>query len=285
MARPLASGPISKALEVCEQLENEQMKRLHGLLIAAIVALIEGLVASSVAHADIVGFGDFSGFTVNQNDTGSPPTISGGTIQLTSANNETRTIFYDTPQNISIDFTVSFTFKANGVSTGASLVLQDSASGASAIGPYLDPFGYQFFPGKSIGLTLEGGNNASGLYTDGNYGGGSPSTSPVNLSSGDPINVSLTYNGSTLQESLLDTKTNGSYSKSFLILTPFSTVLGASTAYVGLAATSTSNNAGYYFSNLQFTTSPVPEPSTLALLGVSAIGFLASVWRRARSHP
>ena len=36
------------------------------------------------AHADIIGFGDFSGFTVNQTDSGSAPTISNGTILLTN---------------------------------------------------------------------------------------------------------------------------------------------------------------------------------------------------------
>ena len=146
-------------------------------------------------------------------------------------------------------------------------------------------YGYGSFPGKSLAVTLEtnGESGYSGYYTDANYGGGSVPTYPVNFFSGDPINASLTYNGTTLQESFLDTKTLASYSNTFLILTPFQTVLGGSTAYVGLSVYC--NSAGYAddqsFSNLQFT-SAVPEPSTFALLGVGTIGLLVHVRRRAR---
>jgi PEP-CTERM motif len=268
------------------------MKRPNVLLIAAIVALIAGLLASSAAHADILGFGNFSGFTVNQRDTGNAPTISGSTIQLTNTGgvSEFRSIFCDTPQNISGDFTASFTYVATGSAdpgAGACFVLQNSSSGASQP-PYGNAqFGYNDFPGNSIGVTLEletaggGLDNASGYYTDGNYGGGSASTSPVNFLSGDPINATITYNGSTLTESFVDTVTQASYSNSFLTVTPIPTVLGGATAYVGLTTSSGPSPGGenQYFSNLQFT-SAVPEPSTFTLLGVGTIVLLGYAWRR-----
>ena len=62
-------------------------------------------------------------------------------------------------------------------------------------------FGYDGFPAKASQFPLNP-YNASGYYTNGNLGGGSLATSPVNLYSGDPINVTLAYNGSLLQESL-----------------------------------------------------------------------------------
>ncbi len=261
--------------------------RFQHLLLAAVLAMPAGVLAPSVAHADINGFGNFSGFNVNSNG-GSAPTVSGGSIQLTSGGDELRSIFCDTPQNIS-NFTATFTYSANGQVgnySGACFVLQNSASGTSALGNESNggAFGYSGI-GNSIGVTLEDTDpNKSGYYTDGNFSGGSPPTSPVNLLSGDPIDMTLTYTGGLLlQESLLDLKTSASYSNTFLLSAPIPTIVGGSTAYVGLTASSNNalnNPLNQTFGNLQFTTS-VPEPSTFALLGVGAISLLAYVWKKA----
>jgi hypothetical protein len=254
------------------------MRFAYRFFLATALAAFAGFLVSSVARADFTGFGDFSEFTVNVNDSGSAPTVSNGTIHLTNGNNDYRSIFYDTPQNIS-QFTASFTYQAIGPSytCGACFVLENSTAGASAVGNgYL---GYGGITGKSLGVTLETSGNLTGYYTNATFGGGSQSTSPVNLVSGDPINVTLTYNGSLLDESLLDTKTSASYSTSYLVLTKFPTVLGGSTAYVGLTA-NTTGTIDQYFSNFQF--SAIPEPSTFALLGVGAVSLLGYGWRRRR---
>jgi hypothetical protein len=243
---------------------------------AFVLAALTGVLIPAVARADIIGFGDFSGFTVNQDDSGNAPTVSNGTIRLITGAYENRSIFYNTPQNIS-QFTASFTYQTTTIADGACFVLQDSAAGASAVSGGWN--GYGQFPGKSLAITLDGSTNSSGYFTNGNVGSGAVSTSPVNLGSGDPINVTLTYNGSLLQESLLDTRTSASYSNSYLISTKFPTVLGASTAYVGIVAGS-GGSGNEYFSNFQFSSSSVPEPSTLALLGFGAIGLLGYAWRK-----
>ncbi len=247
---------------------------LRLLAVAAAVAILPAPV-----QADIIGFGDFSGFTVNQADSGNAPTISNGTILLTNYGGEYRSIFCNTPQNVS-QFTASFTYQAvvgdASPGTGACFVLQNSAAGANAVQQGF--FGYGGFPGKSLAVSLES-YNASGYYTNGTLGGGSLATSPVNLTSGDPINVTLAYDGSLLQESLLDTKTLASYSASYLILTKFPTLLGGSTAYVGITAgANTTIGIDQSISNFRFTS--VPEPSTLLLLGVGAIGLLGYAWRK-----
>jgi hypothetical protein len=258
------------------------MRFLHHLFLACILTLLAGVLAPSAAHADIFGFGDFSDFTVNQNDAGNGPTVSNGTILLTNAAAESRSIFFNTPQNVS-QFTASFTYENTGSDAGACFVLQNSAAGASAVGGASGDYGYGGISGKSLAVTFEV-NSTSGYYTNGNIAGGAFSTSPVKLTSGDPIDVTLTYDGSLLQESLLDTNTLASYNASYLILTKFPTLLGSSTAYVGLTA-STDYGGGndQYFSNFQFTTSPVPEPSTFALLGTGIIALLGYAWRRRRA--
>jgi hypothetical protein len=255
-----------------------------------------------------MGFGNFSGFTVNVNDSGSAPTLSNGSIEIVnaqsnglSAESEDRSIFYNVPQNISSGFTASFVYtgQQNGADesgasyeTGACFVLQNSGSGASAIGSSLG-CGYSGFPTTSCAVTLELGSTASGYFTKGNYNGGSPSVNPVNLNSGDPIDVTLTYNGTLLSESLLDTATGQSYNASFLVSTQLSTLLGSSDAYVGFAANYFNGGFGFggpsseneSISNFQFTTEATPEPSTVVLLGAAGIAVLPLAWRRRKQRP
>ena len=133
------------------------------------------------------------------------------------------------------------------------LCSRNSPAGASAV--TTGGFAYGGMTGKSVAVTLES-NNASGYYTNGTLGSGSLSTSPISPFSGDPIYVTLTYSGTTLQENLLDTKTAATYSTSFLILTKFPALLGASTAYVGITAASCYYGADQYFSNFSYSVLP-----------------------------
>ncbi len=243
--------------------------------------------ASATADASIMGFGDISQFTVNQNDSGSPPTIpSAGTIELTNGTKETRSIFANTPQNVS-QFSAAFTYRATNANTfgtnpGAAFVLEDDPRGATAVGNSVNAYGFSGIT-KSVGVTFDLGSNATGLFTNGNVTGGAANVSPVSLVSGDPINVQLTYSGSTLTESLLDTVTSASFTTTDLVLTSIPTTVGNSTAYVGFTAGSSDiGTADEFFSNFQFT-SAVPEPSGLALLAASAAFALSRRHRRLRS--
>jgi hypothetical protein len=271
------------------------MRFPHHLFVVTVLAVLAGVFAPIVAHADIIGFGNFSNFTINQWDPSSAPSVSPGSIHLTynAGNSQARSIFCDSPQNVS-QFTASFTYKAlNGAAGddgGACFVIQNASAGLHAIGTYGAGFGYgNGLPGipvisNSAAISLEIGPNftalsKTGLYTNGAVGPGSQSTSPVNLYSGDPINVTLSYDGSMLQETLFDTTTSASYTTGYLTNLP--SLVGGPTALVGFTA-STNGNTGIdqYFSNFQFTSTSVPEPSTLVLLGVGAIGLLGYAWRK-----
>jgi len=255
---------------------------VHLLLGSALFAAIP----DRPAQADILGFGDFSNFTINHPDSGSAPSpVSGGIELTTNSVDEFRSIFYDTPQSVS-QFTASFTYQAidgnaGNASQGATFVLLNAttygSSGPSTVGggggEGTDIYGYSGMS-HSVGVSLELNTaTATGMFTNGAVGGGSTPTAPVNLLSGDPINVTLTYNGTELQATLTDATTSQSYSATYLVNLPGS--LG-STVYVGFGAMSGENTYDQQnFTNFQYTTSVVPEPASAAL-GWTAVGIAAT---------
>ena len=262
-------------------------KSRYSIAAGALVAAL----ASASARAGIMGFGDFSGFSVNQSDSDAAPSISGGTILLTNQRfDEDRSIFANTRQDIS-SFRASFTYQASNVSAyntsggGAAFVIQNSSAGANAVETYIGAtmVGTSgISPDAATTLELYGGSNtASGYYTNGASPNGSPSSSPVNLASGDPIDVTVTYNGSLLQESLMDTVTSASYTSSYLTNIP--SIVGDSYAYVGITAgNGTQEEANQEVSNFQFTSS-VPEPATAVLVILGAAYCLGVRPRRTQS--
>ena len=94
--------------------------------------------------------------------------------------------------------------------------------------------------GNSVAIKFDYYNNAgegtdsTGLYTDGAH----PmvpaidlSGTGVNISSGDVMNVTMSYNGSTLNVTIADTFTGASASQSYAVNIP--AVVGSAKAYVG----------------------------------------------------
>lgn len=242
-------------------------------------AALAVIAAGSAARASLSGFGDFSGFKINQNDSGSPPTIpSPGVIQLTNGGSQARSIFAMQRQNIS-SFTASFVYQATNDTrnSGVTFVIENDPRGASAVGQDYTNLGYLGIT-RSVGITLDLTNDATGLFTNGSVGSGEASISPVILAVNQPIRVDLQYTGSRLTETLTNLTTSASYSTTYLTLTPFATTVGDSSAYVGIAA-SGYFGATQYVSSFQFTSgAAVPEPGSTAL--ALPLGFLALRRRR-----
>lgn len=250
------------------------------------LACLTVLALAPLARADFNGFGTLSPseWSVNQADNRNAPTYDqpSGTLHLTTpATDERRSVFNKTPQSV-VQFTASFTYQvlnsgaAFAGGCGAALVLQNDPAGALAVGS--GSFAYGGLT-KSAAVTLElyTSSSASGYYTGGSFGGGSPSTAPVGLLSGHPINVVIAFDGATLTRTLTDTVTGATFSPPPTIATNLLASLGGTTAYVGLTASTTGNQwADQYFSNFKF--SAVPTPASVSLLGAS--GLLALRRRR-----
>jgi hypothetical protein len=259
----------------------------HRLRSACVIvpALLSGLLTVSHASADIVGFNNLSGWRLNVGDGATPPTYDPGSDSLHLTNtgsSEFRSVFFETPQQVG-QFSASFTYTvqnagiAFGNHFGACFVIQNSPSGAAALGSSGSGLGYAGIT-NSVALSFEIGNSpsATGLYSGGVIGGGAAATPPVNALAGHPIDVNLSYNGSLLTLTMTDTVTLGQYQTAYPVNIPG--LIGGSSAYVGFTASTTGiGNADQYFGNPHFS---VPGPAALSVLGLSG---LAAMRRRRTS--
>ena len=209
------------------------------------------------ALISVSGFGgNGTGYTVTTNSnslyTTNDVPITNNVLTLTDGHNsEGRSVFYNTPLAINAPFAVSFVYQAatgttSSLADGVAFVLQNSTSGPAALGGNGGSLGYAGIS-PSVGITLNiysgaGGGVGSEYVTAGTIGNNS-STSPVNLASKDPIQVSLTYDGSNfLVESLKDLSTSATFSTTFNVGS-LASVVGGSTAYAGFTGATGGDNA------------------------------------------
>jgi hypothetical protein len=199
--------------------------------------------------------------------------FNGSSIQLTDTSTsglEAGAAWYAVPVDVT-GFTTNFTLlftnaKANGMtfciqnqpptsSNAKSLVV---SGGPTAIGNDITGLGYSGSTGStggqisgllsSVAIKFDlwnGAGNSTGLYTNAADLAGAASQigiSGVTLNSGHPINVSLTYNGTTLAMTMKDTVTSGVFTHSWTINIP--STVGGNTAYVGFTG-----STGWWFAN------------------------------------
>jgi hypothetical protein len=220
--------------------------------------------------------------------------FNGSAIQLTDTANlpEVGSAWYAVPVNVQ-SFTTNFTLQLlNAKANGMTFTIQNQppassdssilyvSGGPNAIGNNMSGLGYSGSTGSggqiagllsSVAVKFDlytGSGNTTGLYTD----GADPSqnsidmtSSGLSLHSGNPLNVTLAYNGTTLAMTITDTKTKASFSKSWAINIP--ATVGGNTAYVGFTGatgglTAVQDVVSWTYSASPGQTAAVPAPPT-----------------------
>jgi hypothetical protein len=188
--------------------------------------------------------------------------VNSNTLQFTGGPNNRRSIWFNTPQDISA-FEATFTYRASSIAASASrqgiaFVMQNAGTAALGTGST----GYQGV-GTSAAVTLETdtgpGRSYSGFYTNGVIGGGSTVTTPVNAFDLRDIDVTVRYNGSILSVTMVDG--NNTYGPQNYLVGNLASVLGGSTAYIGFTGATfntlgSGGGATQFLSDVTFTTIP-----------------------------
>jgi hypothetical protein len=243
------------------------------------VAVQSGYTDSNVAVANyqiaaagspIINFP--SGFAGASNlvTTNGTAKFSGSALQLTDTGTlESASAWYVVPVNVQ-SFTTNFTLSmTNPWPNGMTFTIQNMpppstdtsvlyvSGGPNALGNSQTGFGYSgatnAVGGQIAGLASSvaikfdrytGSGNTTGMYTNGadlSVNSVDMSASGLSLKNGNPVNVTLAYNGSTLSMTARDTKTQASYTTSWAIDIPGT--VGGSTAYVGFTGSTGWNQA------------------------------------------
>ena len=208
------------------------------------IATASGFNSSSVASGTyIIGSGGGSinygsGFTTTGLTMNGSAKLNGTRLRLTdTGTNEAGSAFATAAINVQ-SFTTDFSFQlTNPVADGFTFTIQ--GNNPTALGSPGGNLAYAPI-GKSVGVKFDlfngagEGPNSTGLYTNGavptvpaiTLGGG------VNLHSGDPFNVHLSYDGTTLKMTITDASNSSlTFSTSWVINIP--NIVGGNTAFVG----------------------------------------------------
>ncbi len=174
--------------------------------------------------------------------------LDGSRLQLTNGGTAESGSAFCTTQVDVRGFLTDFTFQlSDAQADGITFTLQNSAAGATALGPAGGGLGYgPAAPGGSGGITpsiavkfdlhsSQGqGDDSTGLYTD----GASPTVpavdltpSGVDLHSGDTMAVHINYDGTTLSMTITDPVVNKTFTHSWPVNIP--AIIGGNLAYAG----------------------------------------------------
>lgn len=166
--------------------------------------------------------------------------ISNNMAMLTDGNlNEASSTFLVNPVYIGA-FRASWIYQdiGGGGADGMVFVAQNSPAGNNALGGGGGGLGFSgITPSVGLEFNIYGPNTPGiALRVNGATGGPYSPTTPVNISSGNPIAAALNYNGATLSLSLTDLVTAATFNTNFSGDLP--TLLGTNTAYVGFTGAS-----------------------------------------------
>jgi hypothetical protein len=225
----------------------------------------------------VVTFDDYTNWTLQ--GTGITPTLSGNVLTLTDNNaNEAASAFYNIAQYVD-GFNASFTYTPSGslAADGITFCIQNSTAGPAALGANGGNLGY-FGINNSLAFQLNIYTNATGgvgigIGTNGTIARPFLSVAPINLASGDPININLYYMQGLMQVSLTDTVASVSFATNFTISSSDS-IWGDSVGYVGFTGADGGSVSMQQVSNFAFVPAAVP----LLSMASSGVNLCTLTW-------
>jgi hypothetical protein len=301
-----------------------QMNYRSLFAIGSLAAAFVGSLCAAPANAQTISGLSNSTFTLNANSGGydgqdatshGVPALddSTGTLQLTTNQgvydavqnsffgSENTSAYYNNQVDVS-NFTASFDYLYAGTNpdsfgpgNGFTFIVQnDSLNALGTTGFGNGQAGDPSTVTPSVALETNlftgfGQAEGTGVAINGDPGSSNPTffSTPgsVDLTSGDLINYSLSYNGADLTETLKDLTTSDTFTKSYAV--DIASVLGGSDGYVGFTGGTGAAVANQYVSNFSFssgTAAPAPESSSVIGLSVMlALGAGAMMLRKAKS--
>ncbi len=172
-------------------------------------------------------------------------------------------------------FHASFTYQvvgANGNNAdGTTFVLQNSPDGPTALGGHGGDLGYRPTVTPSVALILNVYHGTTVGYSFESNGVLHPpylSAAPVDISSGDPIAVTVDFDGTTLSLNLTDTVTTSTFATSTVVDIP--AIVGSEHAYVGFTAGSGGLAANQQITDFKFASLPAVQ---IAATGANTFVF------------
>ncbi len=221
----------------------------------------------------------FSSSNTTQNGSLAGSMINGNTMTLvTEVTNEHSSIWYNSQVSLT-SFRMSFTYQfGGGIGDGWTFSLQNSGvntlstnDGGSGLGVYglTNIFSSEFDTVNQPGGIAFQTDGAVGSYV---------TPGSVNLTSGNPITVMITYDGTTLTQVLTNTVTLATYTSSTTV--NLTTLIGSSVGYIGFTGASGAGDSYQYVSNATYGALALPEPSALSLFLAAFLGMLLLPRRR-----
>ena len=195
----------------------------------------------------------FAGFNLNG---GATVNSSANILTLTeNVGSQARSAFTVAPVNFGAGFSTSFVYTASGNRAADGFTFTIQGSSPTAIGGGGGQLGYV---GISNSVAVEfniytGGGQPVGTTVTAGAAGPYTASSPVNLASGNPIQISITYDpvAATVSEMLTDTVANTTYSNVFTGIS-YPGFIGSNAGFVGFTGATGGAFAQQTISNFTF---------------------------------